>query len=67
MSVRGCRGRPEYPSRFADGVPPVRAPDGSSGFLSPSQGVSFHVAKGSVFVSLGVSFRVAKGSVPDFA
>ena len=49
VSVRGCRdtGRSALLS-FADGVPPVRAPDGSSGFLSPSQGVSFRVAKGSV-------------------
>ena len=49
MSVRGCwdAGRNAL-LRFADGVPPVRAPDGSSGFLSPSQEASFRVAKGSV-------------------
>ena len=48
VSVRACRGAgPECPSRFADGVPPVHALDESSGFLSPSQGVSFHFAKGS--------------------
>ena len=35
-----------------NGVTRVRAPDGSSGFLSPSQGVSFRVARGQFRMSL---------------